>query len=547
MNRSVTVIRNARVWTLDETTPWAETIVIRGERIAWVGPDTGSSPHVPPDAEVLDAEGRLVLPGFIDSHVHVRPGSNPDAVQLAGARSLDELRDRIARHAERRPDLEWIEGEGWNYTALPGGRMPRADDLDGVTGGRPAFLFSYDYHTVWLNQAAMRRLGVTGSAPDTAFGDAELDEVTGEPTGFITGFAVKGLSRDGQASLARALPSYAPDRTYERLAASLDMAVSLGITTVVEPQNSLDDLPLFVRARDDGVVRPRMIAALFHPPGTSDEEIAAFVEAKRTYADDRFRAGPVKLYVDDVIEPHTAAMLEDYTNLPGARGDTFYPPDAFAQVVAKLDALGLQTLTHSTGDRGIRTALDAIEHARRVNGARDSRHQLVHVECLHPDDIPRFAELGVVPCMQPRHCAPDIVGEWRDNVGTERSRYAWAFRSLEASGATLAFSSDWNVAEMDPLIGIYTALSRCDLGGGGAWVSEETVTLTTAIRAYTMGGAYANFAEASRGSITPGKYADLIVLSDDLFELPPMEVKDAHVELTMIGGRIAYRREGVAR
>lgn len=214
-------------------------------------------------------------------------------------------------------------------------------------------------------------------------------------------------------------------------------------------------------------------------------------------------------------------------------------------MVTRLDARGCQLFVHATGDRGIRTVLDAVERARKVNGLRDARHQVVHVECLDPADVARFAELGVVACMQPRHCAPEIAGpghDWADAVGEQRWRKAWPMRSLHEAGATLAFSSDWNVAEMDPLISVYTALTRRPLGGGPAWCPAETVDLATAIRGYTLGSAYANFCEHDRGSITVGKYADLVLLSADLFELAPGEIPAARAELVLVGGEVRWPR-----
>ena len=358
----------------------------------------------------------------------------------------------------------------------------------------------------------------------------------------MTDFAVMGLSRDGQAALAAQVPNFSTDAVYRGLVHSLDMAAELGITTGVEPQNSLDDLPLFVRARDEGKLRARVIAALFHPPGTTADELDAFADAKAAYDDDRFRVGPIKLYIDDVIEPHTAAMLEPYANRPDTRGGTFYPPEVFAELIVELERRGFQTFTHATGDRGIRTVLDAVAHARHVHGPRDARHQIVHVECVHPDDLARFAELGVVACMQPRHCAPEIVADWRANVGPERWPFAWPFRSLQAAGAALAFSSDWNVAEMDPLVWLYSACTRADLDGGGAWVPEETLDLPAAIRAATLGSAFANFAEKDRGSLTPGKYADVVVLSRDVFDDGPAALLDTAVDVTIVGGEVVHRR-----
>jgi predicted amidohydrolase YtcJ len=535
------LIRNAKVWTVDPARPTAEAVAVRDGRIAAVGDDRECRDAVGPAAEEIDAGGGSVLPGFVDAHNHLRLGSDADAVQLATASTLDEVRSSIDAFAAAHPDPDWIVGEAWNYAALPDRRRPRADDLDGVAAGRPIMVFSYDVHNAWLNREAMRRFGIGAGAGDAAFGLVERDD-RGDPTGFVTDFAVMGLSKDGQAALAAEVPNFGPDATYRKLLRSLDMAAELGITTAVDPQNAVDDLPLFAKARAQGAMRSRVIAALFHTPDTTAEELDAFAEAKRTYDDDRFRVGPIKLYIDDVIEPHTAAMLEPYANRPDTRGGTFYEPKAFADLIAELERRGFQTFTHATGDRGIRTVLDAVQHAREVNGPRDARHQIVHVECVHPNDLPRFAQLGVVACMQPRHCAPEIVADWRANVGPERWRYAWPFRSLDEKGGTLAFSSDWNVAEMDPLIWLYTACTRADLDGSEAWIPEETIDLPTAIRAATLGSAYANFVDGQRGSIELGKQADLVVLSRDVFADEPAALLETSVDVTIVDGQVVHRR-----
>jgi predicted amidohydrolase YtcJ len=480
-----------------------------------------------------------VLPGFVDAHNHVRLGSDIDAVQLGAATTLDEVRAAIDAYADEHPDREWIVAEEWSYSALPEPRRPRADDLEGVAPGRAVMVLSYDVHNAWLNREAMARFGIGTGTASVPFGRAELDGA-GEPTGFVTDFAVMGLSRAGNAALADQIPNFAPANAYRRLVRSLDMAVACGITTIVEPQNSVDDLPLFARARDEGDLRSRLIAALFHPPGTTPAELDEFEEARRTYDDDRFRGGPVKLYIDDVIESHTAGLLEPYANEPGTSGGTFYEPEAFAEAIVELERRGFQTFTHATGDRGIRTALDAVAHARRVHGPRDARHQLVHVELVHPDDLGRFAELGVVACMQPRHAAPDVVDVWREAVGTARPSLPFPWRSLAEHGAVLALSSDWNVAQMEPLIGIYSALTRADLSGGGAWTTEQTLDLEAAIHGYTMGSAFANFVDGDRGSVTRGKTADLVVLSQDLFRLEASQILDTRVDLTIVDGRIVH-------
>ena len=532
---------NGRVHTVDASMPEAQAVAVTGTTISAVGSDDDIRELVGPHTRVIDARRATVLPGFIDAHNHVRLGSNPGAVSLFGATSLEEIRGRIDAFAAANPERRWIEGEGWNYVAIPGG-SPTAAMLEGCAPDRGLFLLSYDAHTVWLNREALDRLAITASTVHLPWGTVELDARTGEPTGYVHDFAVLGISEEGQRALEPSIPGYDPDAQYERLVASLDMAIGYGITTVVEPQNGLDDVRLFARARETGALRSRLIAAMLCLPGTDAARLDALVDAKRAYADERFRVGPIKLYIDDVIEPHTAAMLEPYANAD-TLGDTFWPPDEFAGFLLELERRGLQSFTHATGDRGIRTVLDAVQRCRQKRGPTDLRHQIVHVECVHPDDVARFAELDVVACMQPRHCAPDIVEEWRANVGPARERFAWPFRSIAAAGGTLAFSSDWNVAEMDPMTWLYTAATRADLHGAGAWNVGETVDLATAVRAATAGSAYANHLEHRRGSLRPGFDADVIVLDRDLFEPgDPRAILDTRVTHAVVDGAVVFER-----
>ncbi|MGW0465598.1 amidohydrolase [Streptomyces sp. NPDC003027] len=541
------VLTHARIHTVDPDLPEAEALAVRDGRIVWVGADADAAAWTGADTRILDAGGRLVLPGFIDAHNHVRLGSDDACVQLAGARTLDAVHQRITSWRASHPDAAWIEAEAFDYSAIPGGRMPTAADLDPVTGDTPALVLSYDVHTAWLNTAALRRLGVHRDRTSLPFGEAVTDPATGEPNGFVRDFAVKGLSRDGHRALRElGVPWAAPDRQYGRLTKSLDDAIGYGITTVVEPQNSLDDLALFERARAEGRLRSRLVAALFHPRGTTDADLDAFAAAARKYNDDRLRVGPLKLYIDDVVEPRTAALLEPYAGCGRHRGDTFYPAEEFAELLTRLDARGFQCFVHATGDRGIRTVLDAVARARAVNGPRDARHQIVHVECLDPADTPRFAELGVVACMQPRHAAPDIAGpgqDWAENIGQERWHKAWPLRGLHAAGAVLALSSDWNVAEMDPMVGIYTAVTRRPLSGGGEpWTPQETIDVATAVEGYTMGSAYANFLEHDRGSLTVGKLADFVILSRDILRVDPEEIPGTVAETVVVGGETVSTR-----
>ncbi|MGR0320635.1 amidohydrolase [Agromyces sp. ZXT2-3] len=545
------LITGARVRTFDPLAPWAEAVGVVGGRIAWVG----AAADAPAAARTIDANGRLVTPGIIDSHNHLLLGFDEDAVSLEGATTLAEVRRRIAAFAARRPDLAWICAENAVYSIVEG-RRPNARDLAGLDPlGRPILVTTYDQHSVWLDAHALRALGVADGGA-LAWGRPERDE-QGAATGWVTDFYTSAMTVAGLAALQRDIPMYSPERRYRKLQGSMRMATSLGITTVVEPQVPLAELPLFERALAEGVLTSRVIAALFHPVGAD----AAFRAELRTAVDRAagspdpeglLRLGPLKLYADDVIEPHTALMLEDYANRPGVRGRPSYPGDAGRElvgVITELDRLGFQTHTHATGDGGIRLALDAIERAGRANGTVDRRHGIVHVECLHPDDLARFAELGVTAAMQPRHCSPDLVaGTWMENVGEERWSRAWRFRSLIESGATVAFSSDWQVGEMDPLVGLYSAATRAGLDGSAAWTAAERVGLDRALEAYTAGGARAWHLESTRGRVTRGTDADLVIWSGDLYDHAgdPAGVLGEHAELTMVGGRLVHSTGAVA-
>jgi len=537
------VVRHANIHTMDDKNPRASALAVQGDKILWIGDDKDAANYIGERTRVVDAGGRLLLPGFIDSHFHVGLGNDPDVARITG-NSLPEIQQEVKSYAEKRPDLKWIEMDGWNYSAFPNGTLPTAKDLEGLTDGRPAFLVAYDYHTIWMNKEALKAFNITKATKSVKFAeDLQHDKKTGEPTGILIGFGSTGLSADSEEQLRTILPSHSPQNAASRVQQLLEQAARAGITTVVDPQSYLETVPIYAQLEKQGRLPQRLQIALFHRRGTSDAEIDKIDEARKQYHSDWFRVAAVKLYIDDVIEPHTAAMLAPYSDRPDTSGVLDYPADEFKAVVAQLDKRGFQIFTHATGDRGIRTALDAYEYARKMNGTRDSRHEIVHVECLSEQDIPRFKSLGVTACMQPRHCAPDITGQWAKATGPQRWKYSWAFRSLRDSGATLAFSSDWNVAEMEPPIGIYTALTRKGLDGkpDGGWIPDQTIDIETAVKGYTINGAWANFVEGNRGSLVPGKYADFVLLSDDLFSIPPDKIKDARALWTVVGGKDAYK------
>jgi predicted amidohydrolase YtcJ len=537
------VIRHANIHTMDDKNPRATALAVKEDKILWLGDDKDAGQYIGGKTRVVDAGGRLLLPGFIDSHFHVSLGNDPNVARITGS-SLKEIQEQVKAYSDKRPDLKWIEMDGWNYSAFPDGTLPTAKDLVGLTSDRPAFLVAYDYHTIWMNKEALKAFSITKGTKSVKFAEDVLhDKKSGEPTGIVVGFGSTGLSTEAEQQLSKILPSHSHEGAPARAEQLLRQAARAGITTVIDPQTYPEVVPVYAQLKKEGRLPQRLQVALFHRRGSSDAVIDEFAEMRKQYNDDMFRVAAVKLYIDDVIEPHTAAMLEPYADRTDTRGSLDYPVQEFNEVVAKLDKRGFQIFTHAIGDRGIRTALDAYEYARKVNGPRDSRHEIVHDECLSEQDIPRFKALGVTACMQPRHCAPDITGQWAKAVGPRRWKYAWAFRSLRDAGATLAFSSDWNVAEMEPEIGIYTALTRKGLDGKpeGGWIPDQTIDIETAVKGYTINGAWANFVEGNRGSLVPGKYADLVLLSGDMFTMEPDKVKDVYVVWTVVGGKEEYK------
>ena len=534
-----TLLTGGRIRTFDDGQPWAQAIALTDGVITYVGP----AAEAPVARRTVQLEGRLVTPGVNDTHNHLLLGFDDLAVSLEGVTSLDEVRRRIAEHSETHPELDWICAENALYSVVEG-RRPNADDLVGVTD-RPVFITTYDQHSVWLNRPALAALGIR-SGDEIAWGRPEIDARTGEPTGWVTDFYTSAMTTDGLAGLQRDIPMYSPDRRYRKILSSLEMAAEVGITSVVEPQVPLAELDLFARAEREGKLTSRVTAAIFHPVGADGDFRSRITDAIReTPQHERFTLGPVKLYADDVIEPHTAAMLQDYANRPGHRGYPSMDPPEFTKLFIELDRLGYQVHTHATGDWGIQLTLDSIEAAQRANQTVDRRHGIVHVECLAPEDLPRFKDLGVVAAMQPRHASPDLVaGTWMENVGEERWDRAWRFRSMIESGARVTFSSDWQVGEMDPLVGLYSAMTRAGLDGSGAWTQDERLGLDPTLRAYTLGGAEAFHTEDKLGKLTAGYLGDIVVWSTDLYSVEPSALLEQRADLTIVGGRAIHDVHG---
>jgi hypothetical protein len=537
MTKMDVIIRNGRVFTVDDSRPWAESVGVIGDRIAFVGTDKEAADFVGPDTKVIDADGRLVLPGLIDAHTHCLYGHQIYFwANLTPADSLEELIRTVEMHALEHPEHHLVGGRGYRYSAvMVEGRLPGRAVLDRVIGDRPVWLKSYDGWTACTNtrflDIARKRLG---EAFDRLPG-VERDSVTGEPTGVF-------FKTDELEPLVEELSTAGTDLMYDGLKLVIGEMVRWGITSVHEAgARDMNALQIYERLRRNGELKARVYVAMQYAPARGEEQMGDFERMRSEFSDEWIKVRAVKLFIDGVEDSHTAAMLEPYDDLPGETGETIYPPEEFKQIVERLDRMGLQCITHACGDRGVRTALDAYEHAALMNKPRDRRHRIEHVEIVSPEDVPRFKDLGVVPSMQPLHAhlsTPPFDEVYGKTLGPARLERSFPWRSMVTSGARLAFSSDWPVADMNPFLGIHSALTR-----GGLVGPQNTVSLEDAIKGYTINAAYASFEEDIKGSLEAGKLADIIILSDNLFEIDHDYIKKVEPLITIIGGKEVYRSD----
>ena len=527
-------IVNARVWTGDSVAPWAEAVAVSGDRIVAVG-STADVRALAGAAEIVDAGGGMVTPGFIDSHVHFLGGGfGLAAVQLRDAKTREEFIRRIGDFAKTQPKGTWIMRGDWDHT-LWGGELPSRKWIDSVTPDHPVMVNRLDGHMVLANSAAMKAAGVRDDVRDVA-GGAIVRDAAGRPT---------GVFKDNASTLIEA--GVTPP-TEAQWAQALDTAMTYvamqGVTTVhhvgpVGTGGAWEELAALRRAHAKGALRTRLRVAI---PLSDWPRLRDSVKANGT-GDDMLRIGMLKGFVDGSLGSHTAAMLSGFTDLPADSGFFITPAESLYAWVKGADAAGLQVAVHAIGDRAIRTQLDLFERVAKENGPRDRRFRIEHAQHIAPADIPRFAQIGVIPSMQPYHAVDD--GRWAEQViGPERSKGTYAFKSLRDADARLAFGSDWFVAPPTPLEGIKAAVTRQTIDGKqpGGWQPQEKITVEDALRAYTMGSAYAGFMDDKLGTITKGKLADLVLIDRDLTTMPADSLDRARVMMTLVGGRIVYRR-----
>jgi predicted amidohydrolase YtcJ len=537
MGSAQLVFLNGIIYTVDPRRSIAQAIAIRGGRIAYVGGNTGAQAWIGPDTVVVDLERRMVLPGFHDSHVHLLSGGiELGECVLSGLATPAAVVAAIRDYAAFHPAQGWLHGNGWELPAFPEGNPPLAL-LDSVVPDRPALLYSADGHSAWVNSRALELAGITAETPDPERGRIERDPRTRAPSGTLRESAIDLVER--------LVPEVDQAGRREGLRQALRLANSFGITSAFEAYADEPMLATYSElAREEGLT-VRVRAAMGTEPSLGTGHVAKLIAWRRQYAAAHFEPAAAKLFGDGVIEAETAALLEPYASRPEERGLAFYEPAALATLVTALDRSGLQAHVHAIGDRAVRSSLDAFERARAANGRLLVRHVIAHVELVHPRDIARFGELGVVAAFQPLWAVADQYVRYltEPKLGPSRSRRLYPARSIACAGGIVAAGSDWTVSSLNPLAGIQAGVTRRDpaSGPGPAWIPEEALDLDTMIAAYTINGARAMHQEAQTGSLEVGKAADLIVLSGNLFQTSSHDIHRIGVLLTLFDGRVVHR------
>jgi predicted amidohydrolase YtcJ len=542
-NQADLILTHGKIWTENPKQPEVEAIAIVGNRIVALGDSAAISALAGPHTTVIDLKGRRVVPGFNDAHVHFYMGGEGlTSVQLHDASSPEEFRQKIAAFARTVPKGEWIINGNWDHERWTPANLPTHQLIDDVTPDNPVFVNRSDGHMCLANALAMKLAGVNQNTKDVP-GGVIVRDAQGNPTGIFKD-AAKTLiehvqphpSMEHILSAIKAAQNYASENGVTSVQ---DMGVftAQGVETMVEVIKGYQIL------ERRGELNVRVSTHIPLPDWKRDASAGIMAD----FGDEKLQVGALKSFADGSLGSTTAWFFEPYTDAPNTSGipsaELLHPDEQYAHM-RDADLAGLQICVHAIGDRANKTILDFFERLEKENGARDRRLRIEHAQHLRPADIPRFAQLHVIASVQPYHAIDD--GRWADKrIGAERVKTTYAFRSLLDSGTVLAFGSDWFVAPMSPLMGIYAASTRRTLDGKHpeGWVPEQKISVAEAVHAYTVGSAYAAMEERVKGSLEPGKLADLAVLSEDIFKLDPIEIQNTKVDLTIFDGKIIFERE----
>ena len=529
------VLTGGTVFTADAALTVAEAVAVQGGRIAWVGPAAEAGDHAGPGTRVLELEGRTVLPAFQDAHCHpAESGVDLARCVLNDAETREECLETIARYAAEHPELEWVEGAGWSIDSFEHGTPSKAD-LDAILPDRPAFFVNRDGHDAWANSRALELAGITAATPDPSGGRIARG-AAGEPQGT--------LHEEAKHLVWRLFPPATPEEWEAGILRAQALYHSLGVTAW---QDASIDEPVHLAAyravAERGELTMRVEGNLLWSRDRGEEQIDDLRDLRAAGSLGRLRVRGAKIFVDGVLENLTGALLEPYVDSDNY-GISMFSAEELERAVVLLDAHGFQVHMHTIGDRAVRDALDALEAAERLNGRRDSRHHLAHLQLVHPDDLPRFAELGVVANVSPLWaCHSGYVDELTiPFIGPERSARMYPFGSLARAGARLAFGSDWAVSTNDPLPQLEVSVTRIapETRDLPPLLADEALDLPASLSAFTANAAYVNFLETDTGTVEPSKLADLVVLDRDVLDPGAGPLGDAKILLTLSEGEAVY-------
>ena len=526
------VIVHGQVWTVDAAHPRAEAVAIRGDRIVAVASDAAITKWIGPATRKIDAQGKSVLPGFIDAHVHFSSGGGEiSGVHLRDANTKQEFSRRIGEYAKKLPKGEWMLGGTWDHELWGGTPLPSHDWIDSLTPDTPVFVSRYDGHMAMANALALRLAAITPETKDPPGGTIVRDP-HGNPTGLLKDAAM-GL-------VSRVIPPLSEEQLLRMIRAAMDEARRFGVTSIHDISSAED-----VRAYQTLASRGELKLRIYCITPLPQWEGPATAGIRAGFGNDWIHLGALKGFADGSLGSTTALFEKPYNDAPETSGlpnEMMLPGGNMLKMALAADKVGLQLAVHAIGDQANRVMLDVYAQVANQNGARnDRRWRIEHAQHFRPEDFVRFAQLGVIASVQPYHAIDD--GRWAEKrIGHERAKTTYAFRTFLDHGVRLAFGSDWTVAPLNPMQGLYAAVTRATLDGKnpGGWFPEQKLTLAEAIDAYTMGSAFAEFREKEKGSLTPGKLADVVVLDSDLFSLPPEKIKDTAVRYTMVGGKVVY-------
>lgn len=527
------IIANAKIWTVDKSQPEAQSVAILGDRIAAVGSNTGVESWRGPNTQVIDAEGKLLLPGFNDAHVHlVDGGLSLDNVKLNDATSVDGFTRRIAERAKGTPKGQWILGGGWDETKWDPPNLPTKDMIDAITPDTPVFVDRYDGHMALANSLALRLASITAKTSDPP-GGVIVRDAHGNPTG-----ALKDAAQD---YVNKVIPPLTHEQRLHATRRALAHAAALGVTSVQHMNPEYADIAVYSELLDRGELTARIYVAPLITEGVDDQ---AKIGIRHAFGSHYLRIGAVKAYSDGSLGSATAYFFEPFNDQPQNRGllsDEMHPVSLMLERMMKADAAGLQICTHAIGDQGISIILDLYSEITKAHGEADRRFRIEHAQHMAAKDFDRFAQLHVIASVQPYHAIDD--GRWAEKrIGHDRASRTYAFRTFLDHGVRLAFGTDWDVAPLNPLLGVYAAVTRATLDGKhpNGWFPEQKLSVAEAVEAYTMGSAYAEFQENDKGSITPGKLADMVLLSGDIFSIDPANIRTVKVLKTFVGGKLVW-------